>query len=234
MAKKKTPKIHLVVVLTLLIIIAFFGYRYFTSQERQRAEAGLFPVVGVLMEAGCIYFDIDGNEHDQKATDVPVMTLHTGDQVLSHLTDHNPYLDTILVTLFGQDVFFYFGNLSLDQLKQLAKLHPGIAATAKQSEDVVKVLEQIFPFQINDLEQVRMRYENQHSKLAGAQQHNIDTISSYIGGSTYKDLEKQMADIEKILEEVGDQIAFLEDEEEKFLSFLTADIFCKDIGVDVS
>ena len=43
-----------------------------------------------------------------------------------------------------------------------------------------------------------------------------------------------MADIERILEEVGDQIAFLEDEEEKFLYFLTADIFCEDIGVDVS
>lgn len=237
MAKKKTPKIHLVVVLTLLIIVVFFGYQYFTSQERQRAEASLFPVSGVLKEdkIGCKYTDPEGSTQVLVgASKIPVMTMHTGDVVLTHLPDHEPYLDQMIISFAGQDLVFNFGNISYKQLKLLAKYYPIIAATARQSEDVVEVLKIFFPFQMDNLEEVYVGYEDKYYELAEAQQHNINTISSYIGGSTYKDLEKQMADIERILGEVDDQIAFLEDEEEKFLSLLIADIFCEDVGVDVS
>ena len=236
MAKKKTSKIHLVVVLTLLIIVAFFGYRYFTSQEKQRAEAGLFPIIGTLAKAGCVYFDIDGGAHTQAATNVSVMALLTGDKPLSRISDHNPYLDTFMVALFGHDILFYFGNLSLDRLKELAKLHPGVAATAKESEDVLAVLKLIFPFQIDDLGQVTANYEQKYAELEKAQQHNIKTIKTgYIGGSTYKDLKNQMANIKRILKEIADQIAFLQEEEARFLALLeTDDIPCSELGIDVS
>jgi hypothetical protein len=236
-AKKKTSKIHLVVVLTLLIIVVFFGYQYFTSQERQRAEASLFPVSGVLKEdkIGCKYSDPEGNTQVLVgAPKIPVMTMHTGDVVLTHLPDHEPYLDQMIISFAGQDLVFNFGNISYKQLKLLAKYYPIIAATARQSEDVVKVLKIFFPFQMDNLEEVYVGYEDKYYELADVQEHNIKTIKSYIGGHTYKDLEKQMADIERVFEEIDDQIAFLKKEEGKFLSFLDGSIYCDDINIDAS